>query len=342
MLISQELRPNELVRFKTPHYGLAPIAGLQMQDDVAAIGDQILLRCNRAEWETVERGYVFKDWHAKYYDANPVFLFKPFDEPIAAEAMAAAFDALARDAARVVTACRLYKTGHLLEPVYTVRFLVTGIFFRRAVGPYRTEYLAMPVDGLTWRLDANEAQDVGLIYDNLKIVEQTEGTEGLRAVIDQFNLSHTPTVPNYFSVHVLLTAMEMLFDGVSKRVALKTTRYDRALQILRWSQGDGLDPAFNEFYRNQIHSLRNAVHHHALRNSDIDLDKVKFRLQIPVGVGIRFLMRLHRTEVAASLTELKRAQGWQGLGPKDLLNGCLDRDAGGDPTALQELMKFQG
>jgi len=93
-----------------------------------------------------------------------VFLFKPFEEPIAAEAIAAAFDALARDAARVVTACRLYKTGRLLEPVYTVRFLVTNSFCHRAVGPYRTEYLAMPIDGLTWRLEGNQAADLTLLY----------------------------------------------------------------------------------------------------------------------------------------------------------------------------------
>lgn len=342
MLISQMLRPNDLVRFKTPHYALAPIAGLQMQDNAVAIEDQILLRCNRAEWETVERGYVFKDWHAEYYDANPVFLFKPFDEPIAAEAIAATFETLARDAARVITACRFYKTGHLLEPVYTVRFLVTDSFFHRVVGPYRTEYLAMPVDGLTWRLDENEAQDVTLIYGNLKTMEQTEGTEALQAVIDQFNLSHTPTIPSYFSIHVLLTAMEMLFDGVPKRVTLQTTRYDRALQVLRFSEGDGLDPAFVAFYQHQVHSLRNAVHHHALRHSDLDLDEVKVRMQVALMMGIRLLMRLHRPEVDASLAELKQTHGWKGLGPKDLLNVCLDRHAGGDPAPLREVLKLQG
>jgi hypothetical protein len=340
MLISQMLRPNDLVRFKTPHYALAPIAGLQMLDDAVAIQDQILLRCNRAEWETVERGYVFKDWHAQYYDANPVFLFKPFEKPIAAEAFAATLDTLARDAARVITACRLYKTGRLLEPIYTVRFLVTDSFFHRAVGPYRTEYLAMPVDGLTWRLDTNEAEDLTLLYGNLKIMEQTKGTEALRAVIDQFNLSHTPTIPSYFSVHVLLTAIAMLFDGVPKRITRQTTCYDRALQILRWAERAGLDPAFEAFYQNHVHSLRNAVHHHALRGSGIDLDEVKFRMQLPLMLGIRLLMRLHRAEADAPLQELKQAQGWQDLGPKDLLNVCLDRHAAGEEAPLLEVMNL--
>jgi hypothetical protein len=200
----------------------------------------------------------------------------------------------------------------------------------------------MPIDGLTWRLEENETQDVKILYDNLKLMEQIEGTEALRAVIDQFNLSHTPTIPSFFSVHVLLTSMEMLFDGVSKRINLKTTRYDRALQILHWWEGDRLDPAFDEFYQHRIHSLRNAIHHHALRGTDIDLAEVKFRLQIPVILGIRLLIRLHRTEMAAILSDLKRALGWQNLGPKDLLNGCLDRFAGGDPAPLQALMKVQG
>jgi hypothetical protein len=341
MLISQMLRPNDLLRFTTPYYALAPIAGLQMQNSAVAVDDQLLLRCNRAEWETVERGYVFKDWHSQYYEANPVFLFKPFDEPIVAEAFDATLATLARDAARVVTACRLYKTGHLLEPIYTVRFLVTESIFHRAVGPYRTEYLRMPLYGLTWHLDENEAQDITLIYGNLKFMEQTEGTEGLQAVIDQFNLSHTPNIPSYFSIHVLLTAMEMLFDGLPKRVTLQTTRYDRALQVLRFCEGDGLDPAFDTFYQHQVHSLRNAVHHHALRDSDIDLDDVKVRMQVALMMGIRLLMRLHRLEVDANLGELKQAEGWQDLAPKDLLNVCLDRQAGGDSDPLRVAMKFQ-
>jgi len=335
------LRPHDLIRFATPHYALAPIAGLQMQDDTIMIGDQILVRCNRAEWETVERGYVFKDWCAEYYDANPVFLFKPFERAIAVEAMPAVLDALARDAARIVTTCRLYKTGPLLEPIYTVRFLVTDSFFHRAVGPYRTEYLAMPVDGLIWPLEGNEAEDLTLLYGNLEIIERTAGTEALRAVIDQFNLSHTPAISTYFSVHVLLTALEMLFDGVPKRVISNTTHYDRALQILRWSQGAGLDPAFDAFYNDHVHSLRNAVHHHVLRDGDIDLNEVKFRMQLPLMLGIRLLMRLHRAEVAATLKELKQAQGWQDLGPKDLLNGCLDRHAGGDPDPLRKVLELQ-
>ena len=341
MLTSQMLRPDELVRIPTPQYALAPIAGLQMQDNAVAIGDQILMRCNRAEWETVERGYVFKDWHVNYYNANPVFLFKPFEEPVAAEAIMGVFEDLARDAARVVTACRLYKTGPLLEPVYTVRFLVTDSIYHRVVGPYQTEYLAMPVDGMTWPLEDNETQDLTLLYDNLKVMEQTEGTEALRAIIDQFNLSHTPTIPNYFSIHVLLTAMEILFDGVPKPFAPKTTRYERALQILRWSEGEGLDPAFEVFYQDQIHSLRNAIHHHALRESNINLDEVKFRMQLSLMMGIHLLMRLHRPEMAAVLTELKQAQGWQDLGPKDLLNMCLDRHASGDPGPLLEVMRLQ-
>jgi hypothetical protein len=141
MLISQMLCPSDLVRFNTPHYALAPIAGLQMQDQAIALGDLILLRCNRAEWETVEQGYVFKDWHSQYYNANPVFLYKPFSKPIASEAVRATFEDLARDAARLVSAFRLYKTGPLLEPTYTVRFLVDDYLFFRSVGPYATEYL---------------------------------------------------------------------------------------------------------------------------------------------------------------------------------------------------------
>ncbi len=340
MLISERLRPDEVVRFKTPHYALAPLAGLQMQGDVAMIGDQYLVRCNRAEWETAERGYVFKDWHRQYYDANPVFLFKPFSEPIAAEAVAGIFETLARDAARIVTACRLYKTGRLLEPIYTIRMIASDGNFFRAVGPYRTEYLAMPVDGLVWPLEDDEAQDLTRLYDRIASIERMEDTESLRAVIDQFNLSHVPLIPSYFSVHVLLTSMEILFDGVRGRLGLETTRYERALEVLRWAEVEGSAPAFDTFFRERLHMLRNAIHHHVLRDSASDLDEARFRMQLAVMVGIRLLMALHCREASEALAELKKAQGWDRLGPKDLLNACLDRRARGDPAPLDEVSRW--
>ena len=342
MLISQMLRPNDLVRFQTSHYALAPIAGLQMEEGAVVIGDQMLVRCNRAEWETVERGYVFKDWHSQYYQANPVFLYQPFEQPIAPEEFDSTLAQLARDAARVVTACRLHKRGHLLEPIHTVRFLATGSFFHRAVSAYRTEYLAMPVDGMTWRLEASDLEAVNGVYAALTIMEQTPGTETLRSIVDQFNLSHMPTISSYFGIHVLLTGLEMLFGGLPKRLEVRTTHYQRALEIVRFSQGDELDPQFASFFNERVLELRNAVHHHALRRSNIDLQTTKALLQAPIQVGIRLLMRLHRPAADVALIDLKRDRGWTDLGPRDLLNACLDRYAEGDRDPLDQLLRFEG
>ena len=299
MLISQMLRPNDLVRFQTSHYALAPIAGLQMEEGAAVIGDQMLVRCNRAEWETVERGYVFKDWHSQYYQANPVFLYQPFEQPIAPDEFDSTLAQLARDAARIVTACRLHKRGHLLEAVNGV-------------------------------------------YAALTIMEQTPGTETLRSIVDQFNLSHMPTISSYFGIHVLLTGLEMLFGGLPKRLEVRTTHYQRALEIVRFSQGDELDPQFASFFKERVLEVRNAVHHHALRRSNIDLQTTKALLQAPIQVGIRLLMRLHRPAADVALIDLKRDRGWTDLGPRDLLNACLDRYAEGDRDALDQLLRFEG
>jgi hypothetical protein len=57
MLISQMLRPNDHVRFKTPHYALAPIAGLQMQENVVAIEDQQL------SWVSRTNAHIFRVTH---------------------------------------------------------------------------------------------------------------------------------------------------------------------------------------------------------------------------------------------------------------------------------------
>src|SRR5262249_32451231 len=102
--------------------------------------------------------------------------------------------------------------------------------------------------------------------------------------------------------------------------------------------GDNLDPDFDQFYQQRIHALRNAVHHHALRQHSVDLAEVKFRLQVPVMIGIRLLMRLYLTETAESVAQLKKVEGWQNLGPKAVMNGCLDRFAAGDPTLLGSVM----
>jgi hypothetical protein len=72
---------------------------------------------------------------------------------------------------------------------------------------------------------------------------------------------------------------------------VETTRYERALQILSWFQGDRLDPEFEPFYREQAHALRNAIHHNGVIPSGTDPSEVKFRLQVSVMLGIRVLMR---------------------------------------------------
>ncbi|HNQ03556.1 MAG TPA: hypothetical protein PKH69_02985 [Thiobacillaceae bacterium] len=340
MLISQKLRPGDAVRFDTRHCALAPIAGLQMQDDAVRIGERYLLRCNRAEWETVERGYVFKDWCDRYYEANPVFLFEPATGPIGPQALAGVFDTLARDAARIVSACRLYKTGRLLEPVHTVRFIASGHHVHRVVGPYRTEYLAMPIDGLVWPLEADEVQDLTRLYDGIGSLEHGKGTESLRAVIDQFNLSHTPLIPTRFALHILLTAMEILFDGVSRRVVLGTTRYDRAREALRWAWEDGLDDESEAFFHDRLPALRNAIHHHAPCDGDDDLEAAVLRVQLAMMVGIRLLMGLWGHAAEEGLEAVRQAYGWRGLGVKDLLNACLDCRSRGDSTPLDEIARW--
>ncbi len=339
-MISQMLRPNDVVRFQTPNFVLAPIAGLQMQEPAVMIHDQVLVRCNRAEWEVVERAYVFKDWHSQYYQANPVFLYRAFEEPTPPEEMTAVLDQLAHDAARIVTACRLYKTGPLLEPIYTARFLKAGAFTHRAVGAYRTEYLAMPVDRMTWPLENGEAADLSSLYLSLKTIEQTAGTETLQAAIDQYNLSCTPAIPTFFSIHVLFTVLEMLFDGLPQRLRLKTTRYERAMQTLEWPDGDPLQAPFEEFFRERIHAVRNAVHHHSLRDPALNLQEAKFRLQFPLMLGLRFLMRLHLLEGNAGLADVKQSYGWSDLGPKELMNACLDRRARGDAGPMNGVLSI--
>ncbi len=328
MLTSQRLRPEDIVRFATPHFALAPIAGLQLPQPAESVGGLVLVRCNRAEWETAERAYVFKDWHKEYYRANPVFLFRGFEQPLAAEEILHALEDLADTGRRLVTALRLLKPGHVLEPAYTARFVVSGMSRTRAVGPYRTEYLAMPVDGFTWTLEDGEADTLDGVLSAIERVEAAPGHETLLAIIDQFNLSHTPLVSSALAVHLLLTAAAMVFDHDGPGgTRLRTTMYDRARAVMQWATGGALDPSFEAFYRETVRPLRNAVHHHALAGFDADLDAARAHLQWSLRVGIRLLMRLHLDGAATA-----DATPWQ------VLNAALDRQAAGDRSALDGLI----
>ena len=337
MLISQTLRPEDQVRFDTPWYALAPIAGLQISEPAIQIADQHLVRCNRAEWETVERAYIFKDWHSSYYQANPVFVYQPLNQAVTASEIETIQMQLNRDAGRIVTACRLYKTGQLLEPAYTVNFIASDIWKHRAVGPYRSEYLAMPIDGMTWELQSDEVEHLSQIYASLLSVENMSDAEALNSLIAQFNLSFTPVISNFYSIHVLLTAVEMLLGGISRKIDLPSKPYERLQSLARLSYGVELHPTTEVFYNEDIQIVRNAIHHHKLGAINIDLAQVKAHLQIPLMMGIRLLMKAHHLQSEQTM-HFYQEMGWLDYLPKDIINACLDRHFLGDVATLQKFL----
>jgi hypothetical protein len=281
-----EFMTGESVRFKTSHYYLAPIAGLQISVPTLIIGDLFLMRCNRSEWNTVERDYIFKDSYSDYYQANPVFVYQPFETPIDREKIDPTINDLSSKVKRLITALRLYKNGELLEPSYTVQFLLSDNVRHRVVGSYRTEYLTYPIDGMTYSLNEDEKKEVELIYWTIGLIEKMEGTEFLQSIIDQFNLSYTPLTSPFFSVHILLTVIEMLFN-VRQKITIHSNSYTRALAIFHWWSSGSLIPEFDDFYKIHIRDLRNRIHHNTLGQSQIDLGKAVSFLQEPIRIGIR-------------------------------------------------------
>jgi hypothetical protein len=338
VLISTQLRPEDVVRFNTGHYALAPIAGLQMEEPALQIGDLLLVRCNRAEWESVEHAVAFKDWHAHYYHANPVFLCRMLDQPVPAEQIEPLLRAMMEDAARLILAMRLYQTGPLLEPSYTATFLATSATIIRQIGPYRSEFLAMPIDGRTWPLERGDVNALASLLADLSHAERISDADTLRAAIDQFTLGHVPATPSFFTVHMLLTAIDMLFDGALRSLDLSTTRYERALQILRWSERGHFNPAFETFYAELVHPLRNAIQHHAGETQSNELSQAQLPLQIAVMMGIRMTTMLTCANAAEALPAAAEALGWGGRSARDLLSAGLDRAFRGDPAPFETLV----
>ncbi|MEO6528996.1 MAG: hypothetical protein ABIP93_20425 [Gemmatimonadaceae bacterium] len=341
MLISQQLRSHDLVRFRTSHFGLAAVAGLQMELDAVSIAGLMLVRCNRAEWETAERGYVFKDWHSSYYDANPVFIYHPYEGPVPAPEVMPALDSLGRDGTRLVTACRLFKQGHLLDPQYTARFLVSDGMRERAVGPYRTEYLAMPIDGMTWPLEESEVDDLAPIYRSLEVLGEAPGMESFSALLDAFNLAHTRGVSTLFRLHVLFTVHEMLFDGFASAAQLSTNPYDRALAAVRLTAPELVDDELEALYTRRTRGLRNAIVHHEPAGAHVDVEFATSRLRYVASLGIRLLMRMHHLSADPRFTSVARSLGWRKLGARERLNACLDRAVKGDVAPFEQVMSFQ-
>ena len=312
--------------FARPNYAVAPIAGLQLDGPGVAFADVFLVRCPRDAWGGFETDYIYKDWYAEFTAAAPVFLYEALNgPPDTDEAFAGVFERMEGKARRVISAIRLANAGPLLEPIRTVQFIVTQAGTFRKVGPRRTEYLAMPLDGLVTPLDDSNFDDVVQVYDHLLALEQDPGADALRAMLDQHNLARLPALSAFFATHVLFTLMEMLFDGLPRSLALTSSRYERAHRIVQDPATGALPAPVGDFFETGLRPLRNAVHHHTLRKDDLDLPAARNALQIPIAFGLRYLLALHRCWREPPVVALTAEFGCEELTPTDLLTVCLDR-----------------
>lgn len=340
MSISQWLRPEEPIRFLSSHHGIAALAGLQLESGFTVIDDLILMRCNRAEWETFETSWFFQDWYSEYDQANPVFLYHPVARPQEL-VVTALLEQLAQDGARLITACRLYKLGGaLLEPVLTMRAVCCRselAAVHRASGPYRSEYIALPLDQPSWMLPADEEAQLAILCASLRQLQPSPEAERLAAILAQFNLSHLPSISLEFSIHVLFTGLEMLFEAVVHGLEFHSDRYQRALAAVLWATGNQLPEAMCYFNAERLRELRNAAQHHALRRISMDLSAGRALLQLMLACGIRLHLAMLLPQAMATLAELRASTGWQSLSHQALLNAALDQQIQGHGEPLASL-----
>jgi hypothetical protein len=326
---------SETIRTNATNYYACPIAGLQIDYMAIQLGDLILIRLNRSEWEKIERRYIFKDWYSRFYNANPVFVYQSLDEVIDEQTAIALLD---NNISRLISSLRLYKHGNILDPIYTARFLVKGNWFDRQVGPFRTEYLAFPVDGLTYEMRNEEKEFVNNIYDVLKTLDITPKTDLIHNLINNFNLSFLPTMKPFFKLSILFTGLEMLYGRIDSGICNNSTMYTRAFAMITAIYGElPEEDGWRIFFTQKILELRNIVHHNTTDDFPDSLDQAIIYLQESIRNGIKMLMRLYllKTDCRSKslLSYLDKI-----VTPKEFLNLSLERFTNGDNALIKMIL----
>src|SRR5438093_9467092 len=121
----------------------------------------------------------------------------------------------------------------------------------------------MPIDGLTWRLDESEVEDLAMIVGSLATIEASENGQSFQVLLDAFNLTHMANLPSFLLLHVLFTVIEMLFDGLPDSIGLSTDPYERSLAAARLWATQIVDPRFVRLLEHDLRKVRNAVVHHS-------------------------------------------------------------------------------
>lgn len=325
----------ETIRISTSSGYVCPLAGLQIKEPAIQLGSLLLVRLNRSEWEMIERRYVFKDWYSMYYSANPVFAYQSLEEETDKKKV---IDEIDYNITRLISALRLHKPGYIVDPIYTVKCLYNDGIYNRVVGPYRTEYLASPIDKLTYDLKADEHTIVNGIYNVLARIDEIPDNDLVANLVNNFNLSFLPALSSYFSLNTLYTSLEMLYGRIDAALCKTTSLYKRAFAMIIAQYG-----ILNEtdewqiFYTNQIHPLRNIVHHHKKNDLQISKQQAKFYLQESIRLGIRMLMRLYILKADGRFENLL-VNFSKNVSPKELLNISLEKLADGDNSLFEKIL----
>lgn len=313
-----------------------PIAGLQIEEDAVTIGPLFLVRFNRAEWEMLERSYVYKEWYAEYYTANPVFVYSNLANETNKEQAIAAIN---HQISLLISAFHLHKYGYVVDPIYTVKYFYDNGMYHRSVGPYRIEYLAAPLDNSIYPLKAAEYETVNAIYQSLTVLHTLPNNEFVLTLIHHFNLSFLPALSPGFSLNTLYTIVEMLYGKINPTLCSKTNAYQRALAMLTAEYGSlQEDDEWKIFYTTHIHPMRNIVHHHKKNTLPVSFVQATIYLQESLRLGIRMLMRLYIMQWQGRYEILTKDLP-AATTPKELLNVSLEKLATGDNTLLERILE---
>lgn len=233
-----------------------PLAGLIADKSHFSLNEVNILSFNRHEWWTVEKSAFIDDWLFECMNNRPLWAYFSVPSVISNQGTCSFLvDTL-------IESLRLYKSGFILEPRYTVSCIYDNGSSSRLPGIYRARYIEA-----IWG-EENKARCLHINSQEFKHIEsffytilwlKVHKPLLVTKLLELFSIIHVPTIQKSVIVHNLLICFEILFGSSQDYSKYNSYPNERAIKLL---QNLGEESSkLNNFLLNESRTLRNKLHH---------------------------------------------------------------------------------